>query len=46
MASTSEAMKRNWENPEFREKVKKGSDQYWSKQMRKRLAKLAKGESK
>ncbi len=45
MSKVSETMKRNWQNPEFRERAKKGRDRYYTALMKKRLAKLAKGES-
>ena len=37
MTSTSESMKRNWQDPKYREKVKKSSDKYWKGEMKRRL---------
>lgn len=46
MTSTSETMIEKWQDHEFRERNKRGRDRYWSRQMKKRLAKLANGTSK
>jgi hypothetical protein len=45
MTTTSETMKRNWQNPEFRERAKKGRDRYYKEKMKKRLVELANGKS-
>lgn len=45
MTTVSEIMKRNWEDPEFREKAKQGRDRYYTALMKRRLNELAKGES-
>jgi len=45
MSKVSETMKRNWQDPEFRERVKKGYARYYDKKMKKRLVELANGKS-
>ena len=42
VTTTSETMKRNWEDPKFREKTKKGRDRYWAQEMKRRFAELVK----
>ncbi len=41
MSKVSEIMKRNWENPEFRERVKEGRERYWTQKMKKRFQELS-----
>lgn len=45
MSKASKTMKRNWQDPEFRERVKKGYARYYDEKMKKRLVELANGKS-
>jgi len=40
MSTTSETMRKNWQDPEFRERAKKGRDRYYTALMKKRLVEL------
>jgi len=41
MSTTSETMRKNWQDPEFRERAKEGRDRYYTALMKRRLVELA-----